>query len=267
MTKSERFVEDFDRSWPRQRPAQTDETTTSSGLPRRPEHDRDRVLFNANSNRLEPPSSRPQMPAQPQITRLMSRTDTTRPAIQERSLPPHLQGGDGGRALPPHMLHAPGPSAPNAPSSRPLAQPTRPSQQAASSVRQPWGAQREDVRAPPPHLQAPASDRNELSPQPIAHPAQLPPHAQPGNSQRRSFSQLQRPAPPQQTASASPQAQAALPALSPAAQAGGLPPKVDDQTAEMHSAAEKARLRRLAEEQEREAAAERARRKAKELEE
>lgn len=44
-------------------------------------------------------------------------------------------------------------------------------------------------------------------------------------------------------------------------------PNVDTQTAEMHTAAEKARLRRLAEEQERDAAAERARQKAKELEE
>ena len=42
---------------------------------------------------------------------------------------------------------------------------------------------------------------------------------------------------------------------------------VDPQTAEMHSAAEKARLRRLAEEAERSATADRARRKAKELEE
>ena len=93
VSKSERFAEDFDRSWPRQRSVVSDQGL--AGLPRRPENS-DRVLFNASSNRLE--ASRLQQQQQP--SRLLPRPDATRadrppihsiPSASERSLPslPH----------------------------------------------------------------------------------------------------------------------------------------------------------------------------------
>ncbi|WWD21025.1 hypothetical protein CI109_105506 [Kwoniella shandongensis] len=237
VPKSERFAEDFDRSWPRRSEADG------------------RVLFNASSNRLEPSLSRqPPQPIQP--TRLMSRSSEAPPPREirppppmagrglDRPAPPHLQGGGHaeGRMLPPHMAAA-APSE-HRPHPGPSAVPSRPA----------WGAHREPERAPPSHL----ADRRE----PPAHVSayehtrspekpvsQLPP--------RRSFSQTVAPAVPVQPTAVPP-----IPTAS-----GTVAPAVDAQSAEMHTAAEKARLRRLAEEAEREAAAERARQKAKELEE
>ena len=141
--------------------------------------------------------------------------------------------------LPPHMAGAPAPSSTALDSRSPQAPVDRRSQVPASSTgRQPWGAQREADR-PVPVQGLQSRDQPSQTPSSLADQAS-----------RSSFSQQPRPAMAQPEASAS--------TIQPTA-------GVDSQTAEMHSAAEKARLRRLAEEQEREAAAERARQKAKEL--
>ncbi|WVF65716.1 hypothetical protein IAT40_000447 [Kwoniella sp. CBS 6097] len=223
VAKSDRFAEDFDRSWPRRPPPQQDFDRGDR---------ENRTLFNASSNRLE--SRQPPQVLQVQPTRLMSRpTEPPRPAVGfDRPLPPHLQGrppaaAEGtGRMLPPHMAgNGPQPQA------------------APPTARSAWGGINRNVdRAPPPHL---SSDRPALPPQSAAKSPEntlssLPP--------RRSFSHAGPPPP-----------------VPPDAH----PPPVgaDEQAAEMHTAAEKARLRRLAEESEREAAAERARQKARELEE
>jgi hypothetical protein len=170
----------------------------------------------------------------------------------DRPLPPHLQGAaEGGRMLPPHMSSAPSQPqpplnldrrAPDAPLER------RPQALVSSTGRQPWGTQRDSDRVSQP------SENKELPPHSAAFAgAQQPSGAD--HPSRRSFSQALRPNNFQSDQAAQGPTLAAAPAV----------PGVDSQTAEMHSAAEKARLRRLAEEQEREAAAERARRKAKEL--
>lgn len=227
VTKSERFVEDFDRSWPRQRPA------PELALPKRPEV-ADRVLFNASSNRLETPSARPPPPVQP--TRLMSRE--TKPS-SDRPLPPHMQPAPPtsnppaqnappvSRPLPPHMQRTEEPPRLPLPQERRDPPASRPP--VSSTGRQPWS------------VREPERPQQDLAPQSAAFASANP---------RRSFSQQARPPIP---------SEAPAPLVSPS--------NVDNQTAEMHTAAEKARLRRLAEEQERDAAAERARQKAKELEE
>lgn len=239
VTKSERFVEDFDRSWPRSGPAPIEERPIATDPRKR---DNDRVLFNASSNRLEAKAARPTPPQQPQPTRLMSRpeppsADRTIPgrAPPARQLPPHLANvPDKGRPLPPHMANAP----------------DRPSQDAGRTA---WGPSREQTRQAPPH-----SARQELPPQSavfddsrtpnqstFSRPSQAPTRP----SGERVPSDNHPPVPP-----------APPPAAAPHIDIG------DAQAAEMHTAAEKARLRRQAEEEERRAAADRAKQKAKELE-
>ncbi|ORY29151.1 hypothetical protein BCR39DRAFT_588449 [Naematelia encephala] len=239
VSKGERFMDDFDRSWPRKAPVPVE------GAQRRT--DGDRVLFNASLNRLEPSSQKP-APPPVQPTRLMTRPEskdvpphmaTTRQF--DRAPPPHLQAPESGRQLPPHL--------PAAPSS----QPQHP---AAISSRPAWGARIEPDRQLPPHIH----ERRELPPQSSVFEAARSPPQSMMNLPRRASNQMTAPPPQQRRPSHS---------SSQAASQVGLPApsgSVDDQTAEMHTAAEKARLRRLAEEQEREAAAERARQKAKELE-
>jgi len=258
VPKSERFVEDFDRSWPRGRPVPIIEP--SAILPRRSEGDK--VLFNASLNRLETTSNRQAQP-QPQ-PRLMSRLQpplaevpaklaTPAARLLDRPLPPHLPAtSDGGRMLPPHMTALPS-----------IADPKPSSGSAApSTARQPWGLQREVERQPSPtsiverqELLPPTvpSHNSPSPPQPISNLPSRPP---------ATHSMAPQPFPPAPSKSS----QTAFPLASAAASIPAAPPQ-DQQTAEMHSAAEKARLRRLAEEAEREAAAERARRKARELEE
>ncbi|KAK8843450.1 hypothetical protein IAR55_007107 [Kwoniella newhampshirensis] len=247
VSKSERFAEDFDRSWPRRQQAPVEPPE------KRSEGD-SRVLFNASSNRLEPSWSRqPPQPIQP--TRLMSRPSDPSsrenrppPADPRRGLdrapPPHIQGVDAdGRMLPPHMAGAP--STEHRPQPGPSVIPNRPA----------WGAHREPERAPLPHH----ADQRELPPQSSAFEhSQSPEKPIPHLLPRRSFSSNVAPVPPAPVSSST---------LPPAAAASAPVPGVDAQSAEMHTAAEKARLRRLAEEADREAAAERARQKAKELEE
>ncbi|OCF44925.1 hypothetical protein I317_01204 [Kwoniella heveanensis CBS 569] len=266
VKKSDRFAEDFDRSWPRRPPTQQDIASRDLGgyPPRRQEGEGNRTLFNASSNRLEP---RQPMPApQVQPTRLMSRpTDAGGPTRQppphlssggrggfERPLPPHLQGGTetgsegSGRVLPPHMTGSGG---------------MNQQQAAPAPVRSAWGGgmNRNLDRAPPPHLQ---SERHSLPSQPAVfeQQARSPEKNLSNLPSRRSFSHAGPPPSVPQHQSAPPDTEAPHrphpPAVGP-----------DEQAAEMHTAAEKARLRRLAEESEREAAAERARKKARELEE
>jgi hypothetical protein len=239
VTKSERFVEDFDRSWPRSAQAPVEERLPSAD-PRKRESDR--VLFNASSNRLEAKASRPPPPQQPQPTKLMSRPEppSTDRAIPgrgppARQLPPHLANApDKGRPLPPHMANVP----------------EKPAQEAGRTA---WGPSRDQGRQPP------HGGRQELPPQSAVFDDSRTPN------QSSSF---QRPShPPARTSGERvpsdnhpPSAPATAPASAPPTDIG------ESQAAEMHTAAEKARLRRQAEEEERRAAADRARQKAKELE-
>lgn len=247
VSKTDRFAEDFDRSWPRKPPP--------IEAPRRQDSE-GRQLFNAQSNRMEPSQPRGQ-PALPQPTRLMSRP-MTEPSQEprasgptpaagrafERPLPPHLQGGDQGRMLPPHMT-APPADLPKPPMREVRELPPHQQPAPASTTRQAWGARVE-------------AERPEVSPPGVSH------------HPRRSFSEVRRPdgtlPPGIGPGSHLPHPPHLPPAPEEAVVTSPTDPTLD-QAAEMHTAAEKARLRRLAEEQEREAAAERARQKAKELEE
>ncbi|KLT41462.1 hypothetical protein CC85DRAFT_122356 [Cutaneotrichosporon oleaginosum] len=229
VTKSERFGDDFDRSWPKR------EETRPRHEQDRPRHEQDRVLFNASSNRLEPHARGQPTQSQP---RLMPR-DVPRQE-RDRALPPHLDAGrshhhDPSRAFPPHMSHSAAPTGGTHGPSR-TAWRTGPSE-----------------REPPPHLgeqrersnDHPARDNSARAP-PASRVAPPTPHAPP-------------PA-PRPSAPAQPP-----PVAASAAGGASVGPSGENQAAEMHTAAEKARLRRLAEEAEREAAAERARQKAREL--
>lgn len=189
-----------------------------------------RVLFNASSNRLEPSNQ------QGAGTRLMTRDAPPASSAQDRgpgrAPPPHL-AGDGSRPLPPHLTTPhPGPQGP------PLGGRS-------------WRNQPE--REAPPH-----AEHREREPRHDMHPPRPPPVSRPPPP----HTQTHRHPPTQPPPASSPVATtAALPTTAPAGVTG------DTQAAEMHSAAEKARLRRLAEEAEREAAAERARQKARALSE
>ncbi|WVR09191.1 hypothetical protein IAU60_006253 [Kwoniella sp. DSM 27419] len=233
VSKSERFAEDFDRSWPRQ-----DETG--------------RVLFNASSNRLEPSRQQPQPLIQP--SRVMSRQSEgaarappphlATGRTSERPLPPHLQSEpqDERRMLPPHMATAPPAQTRSLPGPSAAAPPSRSA----------WGATRAAERVPPPHT----AERRELPSQSASFEQTRSPEKQSAKLPPQPFSQAAESVAPETSRAAAP-----------APQSASLADGVDPQTAEMHTAAEKARLRRLAEEAEREAAAERARQKARELEE
>lgn len=258
VSKSERFAEDFDRSWPRSAQQAAEEAQRAPDLRKR---ESDRVLFNASSNRLENPSSRPTPTQPPQPTRLMSRSEnppapapssasvphTAAPAggrLNQRQPPPHLANStDTGRQLPPHMADSI-PSRPPPPSTSHQSQ----------SGRIPWSNNRDTERHAPPHM----ANRPDLPPQSSAFETSRSPPTGPGSAlpPRRSFGQAtsthMAPPPSQQQ----PQPPHATPAADP----------TDSQAAEMHSAAEKARLRREAEEVERKAAAERAKQKAREME-
>lgn len=255
--RTERFVtDDFDRSWPRKQAPVESSRPAEGGA-------RDRVLFNASSNRLEPSAPRQPAPA-PVPTRLMSRgtEGSLRPPIStsgpsagagERQLPPHLSQLPSGpgpalnqRALPPHMAAPP-------------AEASRPAPPASSTTgRSAWNLPRQSERLPVQETRdVPSSnDESTLPPRPTPQ-TQVLKQQPPPTAHRLSMSST-RPdhvAPPSQPTLTV--AQPPPPAAAP----------VDDQSAEMHTAAERARLRRLAEEAERNAAAERARKKAKELEE
>lgn len=163
-------------------------------------------------------------------------TDRTAPgrAPLARQLPPHLANApDKGRPLPPHMANVP----------------EMPTQEAGRTA---WGPSRDQCRQAPPH-----SGRQELPSQSAVFDDSRTPNQS---------STLQRPSHPPARPSGE-----RVPAEnhSPSASAPAPVPQTDigdSQAAEMHTAAEKARLRRQAEEEERRAAADRARQKAKELE-
>ncbi|WVQ81165.1 hypothetical protein IAT38_003287 [Cryptococcus sp. DSM 104549] len=328
VSKSERFAEDFDRSWPR-RPAERERVDRAERV-ERVERDsiggrrgeESRVLFNASSNRLEAGVGRQSQglgqgqgfggQAPP---RLMSRPTTTSAGTGrgglDRALPPHLQGlpsgsgagagsdAAGERMLPPHMAASSSASTDRShahPSSqstgltqlhpRTQSQTQLPPAPSALPIRSAWGRDREPVAERAERGPGSWLERRELPSQSSAF-EHAGAHAKDARSPekqavglpRRSFSQTVRPAagtlPPPPTLPAAPTSHpvsAALshaPAAAPAAPAGTSPSadEIDPQAAEMHTAAEKARLRRLAEEAERDAAAERARMKAKALEE
>lgn len=265
VSKSDRFAEDFDRSWPRR--------TGDDGRSKD-----ERVLFNASSNRLE---------SRPEQTRL----DPGRSGDRERAWGPKLLGretgdtgraappepaasasGLGGRSLPPHLSATADPSsagegpsagttgtgtasgswrssAPSRPAWGGSSRPTPSSGVAGGGgvgmgeQRQPWES-RNDAR----ERERAAGSGTSVQPGRRSFNAGLPPHsvyAHPHPHAPSTSTSTTAPLPPASTTSTDP----------------------DPQSLEMHTAAEKARLRRLEEEKEREAAKERARMKAKALEE
>jgi hypothetical protein len=252
VAKSERFAEDFDRSWPPRRPIPP-AAIPAAGLPNRPD---DKVLFNASLNKLETRTQIIKPPPLPQPTRVMTRPGP--PPAGARSLnrlastsmqdqATENAAGGSGRMLPPHMAGRVRPLETGADESK-SATPIAP----ASGARQAWGSHREIDRPVPPNL----SERKELPPQSSAFATATSPIPPTTNLP------LQHPIP--QISRMLPNAP---PPSIPSQASAPLNINNDSQSQEMHTAAEKARLRRLAEEAEREAAAERARRKAKELEE
>lgn len=272
VSKSDRFAEDFDRSWPPRRSGGGDDARSKDNT-------NEKVLFNASSNRLE---SRPEQ----QSTRL----DTGKSGEKERPWGPKLLGretGDvgsasasglgGKRSLPPHLSvsDAPSPSpfgtageGPSAASgswrssapARPAWSGSRPTPSSGAGggggggrmgeQRQSWESrnderERERERERAVGLGSGISGQGRRSFNAGQPPRSLythpPPHTLPH---------------PHATSTAAPLAPASSTSTDP-----------DPQSLEMHTAAEKARLRRLEEEKEREAAKERARMKAKALEE
>ena len=242
VRKIERFGnEDFDRSWPRQ--------------PERSDRD-GRVLFNASNNRLEAPQSRPVPPPAPTrvIARPADRLDRDLPPhaslpppnakASDRPLPPHLAAAQS-RAPPPHVQMQ----------SHPAYQEEREERE-----RREGRANRMDAPSAPAGMGTGRTAWNI-----VAQPAQPPQQAPRTEMRRPSETRPIRPSPSKTSSDLPTAPQLAAPAV----QQPSLTAKAitgDDQTAEMHSAAEKARLRRLADEADRIAAQERARQKAKELE-
>lgn len=264
VSKAERFGgDDFDRSWPsRPRPAAPPAASAEEAA---------RVLFNAQSNRLEPSSyaraSGSQQAPLVQPQRIMPRQPPPHQMSQRR---PSTSGGPFERPLPPHLAER-GAQAPE-----PARQERPRDSHASSAGRRPsWGtAMRGDTeRSLPPHLAARGSEgaaRAPLPPQSATFASQKSPTLQTHSLEsgpRKSFSQMLKPAVPQPEAPAAAVVQS--PPVQPAEVATPPAPAVNItelQKTEMHTAAERARLRRLAEEAEREAKAERARQKAKEIE-
>jgi hypothetical protein len=153
-----------------------------------------------------------------------------------RQLPPHLANApDKGRSLPPHMANVP----------------EKPAQEAGRTA---WGPSRDQGRQAPPH-----GSRQELPPQSAVFDDSRTPN-QSSTFQRPSHPPARTSGERVPTDNHPPPPPATAPASAPPTDIG------ESQAAEMHTAAEKARLRRQAEEEERRAAADRARQKAKELE-
>ena len=192
--------------------------------------------------------SRPEKP----LVDSLSNLDVSAPPTLDRPLPPHLPAsGKNGRMLPPHMT-----APPLLPETNPIPNDVPPILQPSNSGRQPWGTKLEAERQPAAD-QARQKDSAQLPLAPfplLASSSKLP--LRPSQGQDVAFVS--------QSNVLSVAGSRVVPAASPVTTSSI---SVDPQTAEMHSAAEKARLRRLAEEAERSATADRARRKAKELEE
>lgn len=278
VSKSDRFAEDFDRSWPPRRSGGGDDGRSKDNT-------NEKVLFNASSNRLE---SRPE-----QSTRL----DTARSSDRERPWGPKLLGretGDvasasasvsasvsglgGKRSLPPHLSITDTPAPPAAAAAGEGPSAASGSWRSSVPARPAWGGSR-----PTPSSGAGAAGGGGMGEQRQSWESRNDERErereravgsgvsgqQPG---RRSFNAGQ---PPPRSLYTHPQPHTLpLPHATSAAAAAPLPPASsttstdpDPQSLEMHTAAEKARLRRLEEEKEREAAKERARMKAKALEE
>ncbi|KDQ54750.1 hypothetical protein JAAARDRAFT_37853 [Jaapia argillacea MUCL 33604] len=110
VRKEERFVDDFDRSWPRSRRQwqPSEREAPPHGQPNRSPHEASRVLFNERSNRMEPYAGSHGMQRQPgpgQPPYLSSRRDSrsdhaTSPVEPRRELP--------SQARDVHLLQKPG---------------------------------------------------------------------------------------------------------------------------------------------------------------
>ncbi|KAI0639145.1 hypothetical protein C8Q77DRAFT_1044914 [Trametes polyzona] len=306
VSKEERFADDFDRSWPRSRPAQPapgqHREQRHDGFPASPStsahspQESSRVLFNERSNRLEPYSHSRHGAPGPPFNRRGSRTDfATSPTEPRRDAPPHahlpgvqvLQRGH----------HADGPSFSRAPGDRPPLSPNdgsrfrdRPPFQRDHAWQGSGHHDRYGPHAPGPSPRDGAFEdrtRRTSGPEPPSlspsgdHRRQLPPHLSVVGARVPPPIRAEPPAHPQPPAHVPPVQHEPPPAsassqvsASPAVADKELPaagaPIVDMEEvrkAAMHSAAERARLRRQQEEEEREKERERARRKAAELEE
>ncbi|KZT19377.1 hypothetical protein NEOLEDRAFT_1183420 [Neolentinus lepideus HHB14362 ss-1] len=303
VSKKERFIDDFDRSWPRSRPTlssnQSDISTSSQPL--RSPLESSRVLFNERSNRLEPYSGPHQVqrhgsPNQlhPSLSsRRSSRSDQVTSPIDMRSprdLPPHghqmhnvslLQKPEASssRSRGPLPVQALSQSMaadrwrePIIPRGSGLAPPlSRTVSQGSNNSRGQDHYNPLDVHGERPRDPAFESRRLSAShpppvPPPFAQPSreavrQMPPHLMDQSHDRPSPTQPVSLQPPQ--AAVLPPAEL-IPEATPVASV-----VIDEETrkAAMHSAAERARLRRQQGEEERERERERARRKAAELEE
>lgn len=298
VSKDQRFAEDFDRSWPPRGPAlpppgPAPAGDIASGRPGRESLAamQSRQLFNERSNRLEAPAERPRKPPAQLLKR--SSRDAEIPQVKpsggfERPLPPHLALAPDRQAppaaplalakreLPPHLQ---GLAIPTRTTAAPAVEPSPPV--ATPAERLPLGSLASTRNRRPSENQPDAPHHRSVDTE--AHSAMS------WRNDALAFSKAGSPAqrspvvPLAQQASPAPQAQpspvVAQAQQSPApALAQPTAPPVETvpspvvnigemQKDEMHSAAERAKARREAEEAEREAQKERARRKAKELEE
>ncbi|TFK57470.1 hypothetical protein OE88DRAFT_1651206 [Heliocybe sulcata] len=306
VRKEERFVDDFDRSWPRSRPPvlSNQSDIPPSNHPLRSPLDSSRVLFNERSNRLEPYSGHHQVqrhgsPNQvhPSLSsRRSSRSDQVTSPIDlhsGRDLPPHHHMQNVSLLQKPEAGSSRSRGAPGAPALSPTLAADRwrepvfsrgppPPPSMARTISQGSSSARGKDHYNPPgvHGERPRDSAFEARHRRLSasHPPPLPlPVASPTREAARQV-------PPhlvdQQLNDKLPSPQPISPGLPPAVplpvaelplpEASSVAPVViDDETrkAAMHSAAERARLRRQQEEEERERERERARRKAAELEE
>ncbi|OSD05956.1 hypothetical protein PYCCODRAFT_1474843 [Trametes coccinea BRFM310] len=301
VSKEERFVDDFDRSWPPSRPTHhapgQHRDQRSDGHPVSPSttshspSESSRVLFNERSNRLEPYSHQRHGPPPATFNRRGSRSDNSISPIEpRRDAPPHtqLQGVQllqkGGQPDGHTFSRAPGGDRPPGPHDGSRFRDRQPFQRDHG----PWqtnghpGPDRHPGAFGPPHPPRDASfdDRARrppmLEPPNVDHRRQLPPHLSVVGSRHPPPIRTDGPVAPQPPSlprEPPPPSAASQAATSPATTDKGLPattlPAVDldeARKAAMHIAAERARLRRQQEEEEREKERERARRKAAELE-
>jgi len=299
VTKEERFVDDFDRSWPRSKgspsssakefPSNNPRSASPKPLPGHSPRENPRVLFNERSNRLEPYNHSHRQ------AQVQGPFGQKRPSVNEGNASDNLRGTREGS----HNVQVlrKGTSG-DYPRSRRFSSSSTGYTPGPNGYA---GPHREGRREPPPSSPRlsrdqpfPSSEgtfndrtrRTSMGPPPLpastsqrGHNRQLPPHLSPETIPRRLSSRdsqllspLDAPRSPSLTAalSGSPaMSHASLsPHKTPYASLPGTAMDLEEIRKDvMHNAAERAKARRQIEEEEREAQKERARRKAAELEE
>ncbi|KAI8995372.1 hypothetical protein BD414DRAFT_479342 [Trametes punicea] len=296
VSKEERFVDDFDRSWPRSRPPHLapgyNRDQRQEGFPKSPSTaSQSPQLFNERSNRLEPYSHARHGPPGAPFNRRGSRSDhASSPNEPRRDAPPHthLQGVQLLQKESQSDRHsfsrAPGGDRPLGPAHDGSRYRDRQPFQRDHGLWQTNGHQAPDRHPGPYGTSHPPRDASfDERPRrpPFEHPGldhrrQLPPHLSTVAPRNPPSSRPEGPAQPQSTPAQReppPPSTTSQADTSPATTDHALPaptvPIVDLEEARkaaMHIAAERARLRRQQEEEEREKERERARRKAAEIE-